>query len=196
MKVTTGLKEKLNRIKTELEDELVREKIVIDECEGVELNALDEGGVILLFQDPECGEEVEDVENYENLDVSLEIYFASWLSEAKVGLLEQRLREKLEGNRLVFSTINGDGDGFYIYGASIGGEGGTELHTLFRFLDFLKTAHRLNSKTAAVNRAAEIIGVTPMTIWRWLDSKPAPSDSMNLLMNLIMERGTTKNLPR
>lgn len=150
------------------------------------VDALDEGGVMLLFQDPEYCEEVEDVENYENLDVSLEIYFASWLPEAKVDLLEQRLREKLTG----------DGNGFYIYGASIEGEGGAELHTLFRFLDFLKTAHRLNSKTAAVNRAAEIIGVTPMTIWRWLDSKPAPTDSMNLLMNLIMERGTTKNLPR
>lgn len=196
MKVTTELKEKLNLIRTELEDELVREKVVIDECEGVELNALDEGGVSLLFQDPENYDEVEDVENYENLNVSLNIYFASWLPEAKVDLVEQRLREKLTENKLIFSAITGDGNGFYIYGASIEGEGGAELHTLFRFLDFLKTTHRLNSKTAAVNRAAEVIGVTPMTIWRWLDSKPAPTDSMNLLMNLIMERGTTKNLPR
>lgn len=196
MKVTTELKEKLNLIRTELEDELVREKVVIEECEGVELNALDEGGISLLFQDPENYDEVEDVENYENLNVSLNIYFASWLPEAKVDLLEQRLREKLTENKLIFSAITGDGNGFYIYGASIEGEGGAELHTLFRFLDFLKTTHRLNSKTAAVNRAAEIIGVTPMTIWRWLDSKPAPTDSMNLLMNLIMERGTTKNLPR
>lgn len=196
MKVTTELKEKLNLIRTELEDELVREKVVIEECEGVELNALDEGGVSLLFQDPENYDEVEDVENYENLNVSLNIYFASWLPEAKVDLVEQRLREKLTENKLIFSAITGDGNGFYIYGASIEGEGGAELHTLFRFLDFLKTTHRLNSKTAAVNRAAEIIGVTPMTIWRWLDSKPAPTDSMNLLMNLIMERGTTKNLPR
>lgn len=53
MKVTTELKEKLNLIRTELEDELVREKVVIEECEGVELNALDEGGVSLLFQNPE-----------------------------------------------------------------------------------------------------------------------------------------------
>ncbi len=195
MKVTTELKEKLNLIRTELEDELVREKVVIEECEGVELNALDEGGVSLLFQDPENYDEVEDVENYENLNVSLNIYFASWLPEAKVDLVEQRLREKLTENKLIFSAITGDGNGFYIYGASIEGEGGAELHTLFRFLDFLKTTHRLNSKTAAVNRAAEVIGVTPMTIWRWLDSKPAPTDSMNLLMNLIMERGSTKNLP-
>lgn len=195
MKVTTELKAKLNLIRTELEDELVREKVVIDECEGVELNALDEGGVSLLFQDPENYDEVEDVENYENLNVSLNIYFASWLPEAKVDLVEQRLREKLTENKLIFSAITGDGNGFYIYGASIEGEGGAELHTLFRFLDFLKTTHRLNSKTAAVNRAAEVIGVTPMTIWRWLDSKPAPTDSMNLLMNLIMERGSTKNLP-
>lgn len=50
MKVTTELKEKLNLIRTELEDELVREKVVIEECEGVELNALDEGGVSLLFR--------------------------------------------------------------------------------------------------------------------------------------------------
>lgn len=195
MKVTTKLKEKLHRIRTELEDELIREKIVTDECDGVELNALDEGGVMLLFQDPEYCEEVEDVENYENLDVSLEIYFAKWLPEAKVDSLKQRLREKLTENKIIFSAITGDGGGCYIYGASVEGEGGAELHTLFRFLDFLKTAHRLNSKTAAVNRAAEIIGVTPMTIWRWLDSKPAPTDSMNLLMNLIMERGSTKNLP-
>lgn len=195
MKVTTELKAKLNLIRTELEDELVREKVVIEECEGVELNALDEGGVSLLFQDPENYDEVEDVENYENLNVSLNIYFASWLPEAKVDLVEQRLREKLTENKLIFSAITGDGNGFYIYGASIEGEGGAELHTLFRFLDFLKTTHRLNSKTAAVNRAAEVIGVTPMTIWRWLDSKPAPTDSMNLLMNLIMERGSTKNLP-
>lgn len=117
MKVTTGLKEKLHRIRTELEDELIREKIVTDECDGVELNALDEGGVMLLFQDPEYCEEVEDVENYENLDVSLEIYFASWLPEAKVDLLEQRLREKLTENKLIFSAITGDGNGFYIYGA-------------------------------------------------------------------------------
>lgn len=72
---------------------------------------------MLLFQDPEYCEEVEDVENYENLDVSLEIYFASWLPEAKVDLLEQRLREKLTENKLIFSAITGDGNGFYIYGA-------------------------------------------------------------------------------
>ena len=196
MKVTTELKEKLNLIRTELEDELVREKVVIEECEGVELNALDEGGVSLLFQDPENYDEVEDVENYENLNVSLNIYFASWLPEDKVDLVEKRLREKLTENKLIFSAITGDGNGFYIYGASIEGEGGAELHTLFRFLDFLKTTHRLNSKTAAVNRAAEIIGVTPMAIWRWLGSRPAPPAPMNLLMNLIMERGTIKNLPR
>jgi hypothetical protein len=83
MKVTTELEEKLNLIRTELEDELVREKVVIEECEGVELNALDEGGVSLLFQDPENYDEVEDVENYEDLNVSLSIYFASWLSESK-----------------------------------------------------------------------------------------------------------------
>lgn len=89
MKVTTELKEKLNLIRTELEDELVREKVVIEECEGVELNALDEGGVSLLFQDPENYDEVEDVENYEDLNVSLSIYFASWLSESKRDLLEK-----------------------------------------------------------------------------------------------------------
>lgn len=50
MKVTKEIKAKLERISVELEDELVREKIVIDECEGVELNALDEGGVSLLFR--------------------------------------------------------------------------------------------------------------------------------------------------
>ena len=196
MKVTTELKEKLHRIRTELEDELIREKIVTDECDGVELNALDEGGVMLLFQDPEYCEEVEDVENYENLDVSLKIYFAKWLPEAKVDSLEQRLREKLTENKLIFPAITGDGNGFYIYGASIEGEGGAELHTLFRFLDFLKTTHRLNSKTAAVNRAAEVIGVTRVTVWRWLDSDRGPGAPMDLLMNLIMERGTTKNLPR
>lgn len=38
----------------------MREKVVIEECEGVELNALDEGGVSLLFQDPENYDEVED----------------------------------------------------------------------------------------------------------------------------------------
>ena len=81
MKVTKEIKAKLERISVELEDELVREKIVIDECEGVELNALDEGGVSLLFQDPENYDEVEDVENYEDLNISLSIYFASWLSE-------------------------------------------------------------------------------------------------------------------
>lgn len=89
MKVTTELKEKLNLIRTGLEDELVREKVVIEECEGVELNALDEGGVSLLFQDPENYDEVEDVENYEDLNVSLSIYFASWLSESKRDLLEK-----------------------------------------------------------------------------------------------------------
>ena len=89
MKVTTELKEKLNLIRTELEDELVREKVVIEECEGVELNALDEGGVSLLFQDPEYYDEVEDVENYEDLNISLSIYFASWLSESKRDLLEK-----------------------------------------------------------------------------------------------------------
>ena len=90
MKVTKEIKAKLERISVELEDELVREKIVIDDCEGVELNALDEGGVSLLFQDPENYDEVEDVENYEDLNISLSIYFASWLSESKRDLLEKK----------------------------------------------------------------------------------------------------------
>ena len=188
MKVTKEIKAKLERISVELEDELVREKIVIDECEGVELNALDEGGVSLLFQDPENYDEVEDVENYEDLNISLTIYFASWLSESK--------RDLLEKNHFLFSPVTGDGNGVYIYGAEIEGVGGKELRTLHQFLDFLKTTHRLNSKTAAVNRAAEVIGVTRVTVWRWLDSDRGPGAPMDLLMNLIMERGTTKNLPR
>lgn len=102
MKVTKEIKAKLERISVELEDELVREKIVIDECEGVELNALDEGGVSLLFQDPENYDEVEDVENYEDLNISLSIYFASWLSESKRDLLEKKLRDKMEENRFLF----------------------------------------------------------------------------------------------
>ncbi len=195
MKATKEIKAKLERISVELEDELVREKIVIDECEGVELNALDEGGVSLLFQEPENMDAVEDVENYEELNISLSIYFASWLPESKRDLLEKKLRDKMEENRFLFSPVTGDGNGVYIYGAEIEGVGGKELRTLHQFLDFLKTTHRLNSKTAAVNRAAEVIGVTRVTVWRWLDSDRGPGAPMDLLMKLIMERGTTKNLP-
>lgn len=136
MKVTTELKEKLNLIRTELEDELVREKVVIEECEGVELNALDEGGVSLLFQDPENYDEVEDVENYEDLNVSLSIYFASWLSESKRDLLEKKLRDKMGENRFLFSPVSGDGDGVYIYGAEIEGVGGKNFGHCISFWTF------------------------------------------------------------
>ena len=110
MKATKEIKAKLERISVELEDELVREKIVIDECEGVELNALDEGGVSLLFQEPENMDAVEDVENYEELNISLSIYFASWLPESKRDLLEKKLRDKMEENHFLFSPVTGDGN--------------------------------------------------------------------------------------
>lgn len=41
-----------------------------------------------------------------------------------------------------------------------------------------------------MNRAAEVIGVTRVTVWRWLDSDRGPGAPMDLLMNLIMERGS------
>jgi len=200
MKVTKEIKAKLERISRELETELVRDNVVIesDDIDGeeVEVNALDDGGVVLLFQDPEWSEEVDDVESYDDLDVTLYISFSSWLSEKKQDDLKSLLRMKLEENGFIFSPQTGDGDGVRSYGASIEGERGPEVKTLVQFLDFLKTSHKLNSKTAAVNRAADVIGVTHLTVWRWLDSHPAPPEPMCLLMRLIMERGTTKNLPR
>ena len=64
------------------------------------------------------------------------------------------------------------------------------------FVDWVQSRYHLVNKTSAVKKAAQLLRVTEMAVWQWLGGSRKTSPSMDLLMNLIMERGTTKNLPR
>lgn len=95
MKVTEEDKANLERITRELEYELIRdgvvvEKLPIDDVDGefIEVNALDAGGVSLLIQDPEYCEEIDSVEDYDDLEVSISVQFANWLSESQKDKME------------------------------------------------------------------------------------------------------------
>lgn len=57
------------------------------------------------------------------------------------------------------------------------------------FLDWVQSRHSLPSKTSAVRKAAQILRVSEITIWKWLKGEPQVSPSMLLLMEMVMRHG-------
>lgn len=58
--------------------------------------------------------------------------------------------------------------------------------TIFYFLDWVQEKYQLPNMTSAVKKAAEVMRVGERTVWQWRNGERKVSQSMLLLMELII----------
>ena len=66
--------------------------------------------------------------------------------------------------------------------------------TAQEFVDWIQTNYIITTRTGAVEKASQMLLVTPGSVWKWLSGKWEATPPMLLLMELLKEKHTTKKL--
>ncbi len=59
--------------------------------------------------------------------------------------------------------------------------------TAQQFITWVQVAYGCKNKTGAVEKAADLLGVTPQAVWRWLNGKRTPGAATARLMAALMQ---------